>query len=361
LLVGLLLAACLGPAARPQAQSPQNLYQELSKLSFEERQSKLEQGARAEGKVVVYYDGLERLTTAMVDGFKREYPFVEVEVATLGSEEVGEKILTESAAGQHLVDVFRTSPGYFVLLEKQGLVARHYSPVPQREGLSNRFWGESWGNVQLIESAIAWNTRLVSDDQAPKSYEDFLDPKWKGKIGISQNPDDLVMSLIVRYGHQWAENWLKGLVANDVQVRGSGFSFVELLVSGEVQLSPQVYLLRLEQVKGQGAPVAWRLADPVGVPPSTLAIHARAPHPHAAALFYDFVVSRKGGEAMLSSRPGATTPVHPQLLDQAPYPSGRDVLASPYLLVLNPTNVTPELTDQTTKLVKQFITARIRQ
>ncbi len=141
----------------------------------------------------------------------------------------------------------------------------------------------------------AYNTRLVKKEELPKTWEDLLHPKWKGKLGIEQEDSDWLAGVFSDIGEARGRKVFKEIVAaNRISVRKGHTLLTQLVVSGEVPLALTVYNYKAEQLKIQGAPIDWFAIGHAIARPNGVAVARKAPHPHAAVLFYDFELSEEG-------------------------------------------------------------------
>ncbi|MGE5616067.1 MAG: ABC transporter substrate-binding protein, partial [Bacillota bacterium] len=152
-----------------------------------------------------------------------------------------------------------------------------------------------WVGTRLNVFAQAYNTKLVKKEDLPKKWEDLTDPKWKGKLGIEQDDSDWLAGEFAEIGEQQALRVFKDIVAkNGISVRKGHTLLTQLVVSGEIPLALTVYNYKAEQLKNKGAPIDWFSIGPAIARPNGVAVSAKAPHPHAAVLFYDFEISEEG-------------------------------------------------------------------
>jgi iron(III) transport system substrate-binding protein len=152
-----------------------------------------------------------------------------------------------------------------------------------------------WTGTRLNVFVQAYNTRLVKKQDLPKTWEEFANPKWKGKIGIEQEDSDWLAGIFNDIGDARARKVFRDMVAaNGMSVRKGHTLLSQLIVSGEVPLALTVYNYKAEQLKKQGAPIDWFVIGNAIARPNGTAVARRAPHPHAAVLFYDFELSPEG-------------------------------------------------------------------
>lgn len=174
-------------------------------------------------------------------------------------------------------------------------------------------------------NVIGYNTKLVARDQAPKSWEDLLDPKWKGKIALDEENYSWYGAMTQKWGKEKTQRYMRGLAKQDIQLRSGQTLIAQLMAAGEFPVA-MVLAHRIEKMKEQGAPVEWvTTLDPVTVSLHPIGVAAKAPHPNAAKLFIDFILSKEGQQLLLSiertpARPGIDTKMEARKLKLYPIP-----------------------------------------
>jgi iron(III) transport system substrate-binding protein len=142
---------------------------------------------------------------------------------------------------------------------------------------------------------MAYNTKLVPAAQAPKKYEDFLDPKWKGNFAIDMDSDKTIMAWLKTWGPEKTKKLLQALSKNEIVVRKGHTLIAELLCAGEFKAAVELYAYRLADVKHKkGCPVEIVYPDPTPATASPVAVTRDAPHPYGAALLMDYLLSQAG-------------------------------------------------------------------
>src|SRR6202035_3409530 len=119
------------------------------------------------------------------DRFTQKYPFIRIEMPRGASVDVTRKIIEEYSAGAYLVDALELSSFGLVVLREQGLLQPFDSPELANYDKTAMEPNRNWVSVRESYLGIGYNTQKISADEAPKSYQDLLDPKWKGKMAIS--------------------------------------------------------------------------------------------------------------------------------------------------------------------------------
>jgi iron(III) transport system substrate-binding protein len=159
----------------------------------------------------------------------------------------------------------------------------------------------AWVGVRLVIFAFAYNTNLVRKSELPSSYEGFADARWKGKLAIEADDADWFATVSGLLGERDADRIFRTIVANNgVSLRKGHTLLANLVAAGEVPLALTVYNYKAEQLKNKGAPIDWFVLPPAIARVNGLAVAARAPHPGAALLWYEFVLGVDGQKLLLS-------------------------------------------------------------
>jgi iron(III) transport system substrate-binding protein len=212
----------------------------------------------------------------------------------LGAENMRTKILTEARADRHFFDVTSMDVVEAGVLQGQRIFAPF--AAPSRDAIPAGLKDEEgyWAAIYVRQFVLAYNTRLVSEKDAPKDWAELLSPKWKGKLGMDQEETEWYAALSEYWGRDKARKFLRALAAQNPTLHQGHTLIAKLTVAGEFPLSI-AHGSRVEQLKGEGAPLDWvDTVDPVVTSPSVIALSARAPHPNAARLFVEYVLSHEG-------------------------------------------------------------------
>jgi iron(III) transport system substrate-binding protein len=152
----------------------------------------------------------------------------------------------------------------------------------------------NWVSVRESYLGIGYNTQKISAQDAPKSYQDLLDQRWKGKMAISgslSTSANWVGAMVIALG----ADYVRKLGQQDIRIYElTGRALANLTISGEVPLSPTIYNSHVEASRALGASIAWNVPGPVPVTDTATALALKAPHPHAAMLLIDFLMSKEG-------------------------------------------------------------------
>lgn len=260
-------------------------------------QEKLVEGAKREGKMVWYSSLNINDSKALLDRFEQKYPFIKTELFRAGAEQLLNRVLNEDRAGRNLFDAVNLTS--ITALKKAGLLQPHRS----REGSAypNQFRDPDgyWVTLYNLYTVIGYNTKLVTQGEAPRQWENLLDPKWKGKIGMDQEEYEWYAGMLDYWGREKGGKFMRALSRQGIHWRKGHTLIAQLMAAGEFSVG-LVYAHRIESMKrGGGAPVEWvKSSDPITVTLAPIGVAAKAPHPNAAKLFMDFSLSKEA-QAML--------------------------------------------------------------
>ncbi|HEY4317482.1 MAG TPA: extracellular solute-binding protein [Herbaspirillum sp.] len=261
-----------------------------------DRNELLVAAAKKEGEVSVYqaYPALSVVEAA----FTKKYG-IKVKSWRADSETILQRVVTEARGGRNEVDIVQNNSPEQEGLHREKLLQEVKSPyladmIPEAFP-THREWV---GLTQDIWIA-AYNSEKVKKEDLPKTYEDLLDPKWKGRLAVEANDYAWFGNLVAAMGDQKARKLFADLVANNGMSFRKGHSLLAALIaSGEVPIGLSVYSWSVAPLKKKGAPIEPLLLQPVLAEFSALAMIKKAPHPAAAVLFYDFLFSE--GQQILS-------------------------------------------------------------
>ena len=259
-----------------------------------DRMEKLIAGAKKEGSVSIYTSLQQADIGKLGDAFEKKYG-VKVIAWRAGSEDIVQRSIQEARANRNTVDVMETNGPELESMHRENILLAVKSPyLGDLIGPAILPHGE-WVGTRLNVFALAYNTRLVRKQDLPKSYEDLAHPRWKGKLGIEADDADWLAGVFAQLGEARGVRIFREIVAaNGISVRRGHTLLTQLVVSGEVPLALTVYNYKAEQLKAQGAPIEWFAIGSAVARPNGVAVMRRAPHAHAAVLFYDFEISEEG-------------------------------------------------------------------
>jgi iron(III) transport system substrate-binding protein len=276
-----------------RAQTVGEVIRSLKGLSPQARLQKLVSGAKREGRVVFYGTVSAAHARKFLDGFKQRYSFLTTGHYRAGGFRLINKITTEARSGRFEPDIIQTSALVGFELIRAKLVAKYFSP--QRKYLRKEFLDKNglWTAMQHVRVALGYNTNLVKAEEAPKTYEALLDPKWKENVVIDNQDQDVLSALIDAWGEEKALAYFRGLAKNQVAIRRSRTLQAQLLAAGEFHIAAFLHGYRPAGMKRQGAPVDIKMLEPFITKPSPIFLAKHSPHPHAAILLYDYLLSEE--------------------------------------------------------------------
>jgi iron(III) transport system substrate-binding protein len=292
----IVTAACVSGAQSPLAvpeSSAVYLYQGA------DRQQRLVEMARKEQTLVLYTSLATTESVPLTQAFEKKYG-IKVQLWRSLSESIIQRALNEARAQRHTVDVIETNSPEMEALGRENVIAKYFSPhfselyewaVPAHH---------RWISDRVDLWVVGFNTNEVKREDIPSSIEGFLDRKWKGRLAIEATDDDWMATLIKAMGDDKGLAFFRQLAAQKPQLRKGHVLLAQLVAAGEISLSLTTYSGNAESAKRKGAPIDWVAVDPVVGRPQALGLAANAPHPHAALLFADFVLSREGAELLNS-------------------------------------------------------------
>jgi len=264
-----------------------------------DRLQRIEEAAKREGELTIYSSTPVEDIRVLTDAFERRYG-IKTKVWRASSEKVLQRALTEARAGRFDVDAFDTNGPELEALVQEKLLTPVWSPSLASLVPEARFAHQSWVGTRLLIFVLAYNTKLVRKGELPSSYDGFADPKWKGRLGIEADDSDWFATLSTLLGETNAQTLFRSIVAtNGISVRKGHTLLTQLVASGEVPLALTVYNYKAEQLKNQGAPIDWYVIAPAIARANGVGVAARAPHPNAALLWYEFELSEEGQRLLL--------------------------------------------------------------
>src|SRR5262245_884357 len=257
-----------------------------------DRQKVLEEGARREGALLLYTTGTQ--IKPLLDRFEQKYPFVKIELARASSADTARKVVEEYRAGYEKVDAFELASHGLVVPRDEGILQPFRSPEFAAFAPDAIEPARHWVVVRESYTGIGFNTKLLTPDKAPKTYQALLDPQWRGKMaisGVSTTAVNWVGTMIIAQ----SADFVRKLGQQNIRIYNlTGRALANLMSAGEVMLSPTIYNSHVAASVDKGAPLGWFAPGPVPVTDTGVAIARKAPHPHVAMLFMDFLMSQEG-------------------------------------------------------------------
>jgi iron(III) transport system substrate-binding protein len=266
--------------------------------------------ALKEGGRLNFYGTLAQVNAERIlPVFEKRFPGIKINHVDATSDKLVARAVTEARGGRTLGDVLQIPLENLTQAYDQGLLLDVKLPesAAYPEGLKGAFWTAS----DLQYFIAAWNTNLVKKEEEPKSYDDFLHPRWKGRL-IAE-PRDLEMLLaFAKYrfkSDEKAIDYWRKIAAQNVEFHKGHSQLAELLVAGQAAACLTCYSHHYPSRIKRGAPVNYMLSEGVASINST-AIFKNAPHPNTAMLFARWVASEEGQTVMSA---GGRNPAHPKV------------------------------------------------
>ena len=255
-----------------------------------DRTDRLLAAAKSEGGELSVYHVYPALTNVMA-AFTKKYG-IKTKAWRSGSEGVLQKVVTESRAGRFDADIVQNNAPENEALHREKLLQEVRSPSLAKLMPEAIPAHHEWVGISVDVFIAAYNTSNVKKDELPKTYQDLLDPKWKGRLGIEADDQGWFGALSATMGEQQTHKLFADIVAkNGISVRKGHSLLANLVASGEVPLALTVYSWIPEQLKQKGAPIEGYPMQPVIAQFSTIAMLKKAAHPYTALLFHDFMLN----------------------------------------------------------------------
>ncbi|HWP24361.1 MAG TPA: extracellular solute-binding protein [Candidatus Binatia bacterium] len=289
--------------------------EEVALYNRPDRQKILIEGAKKEGKLSLYTTLIvDQVVRPVKEAFEKEYPFLQVEFFRGNSERLVQKMIAEYQAKRYEVDIIdgTVSP---TMVRRAHLLQRFYSPVLAEYPAELKDAQGFWGSTNLYFFATGYNTRMVKTADAPKTYEELLNPRWKGQMMWSTSRGSgapiFIGNILNTMGTEAGKAYLQKLRGQNIaKTTASNRQVLDLTIAGEYPLALHIFNHHAYISKSAGAPVDWIPQEPVTATIQTVALAKNSPHPHAALLFLDFVMSERGQKVFQQSN---YLPAHPKV------------------------------------------------
>jgi ABC-type Fe3+ transport system substrate-binding protein len=318
-----------------------------------DRQQVLEDGARKEGTVVLYSAMIvNQALRPLTDAFRKKYPFIDIKYWRGDDHQIVSKLIVETQANALVADVVEGS-GVSGGLGATQIVAPYHSQYSAEMPANAIAPDRTWLTTRYRYIGLGYNTKFVRKEDAPKTYEDLLDPKWKGKMAWSAQSSAsgaliIITALRAAWGEDKAAAYFEKLAGQQVApLAMSNRAVVDRLVEGEYQIGIGISAHHPIISARKGAPSDTIMLEPTPALSDAVQVLRAAKHPHAAMLLIDFMLS----------------PECQTLLQQADYfPSNPNVQPSEALQKIVPRNagvkeviVTPAMIEHDTARSGQLL------
>lgn len=254
--------------------------------------------ARKEGRVVFYASMEAQSAQQLSAAFEKKYPPIKVETVRIGSEKMSTRLIAEAQARRMSVDVVHQSAFDFYGVLQKGIFDSYLSPERSAFPADYRDDKGLWTLHSATLNVIAYNTRRFPGLPVPKGFWDLTAPNWKSQLIMDENESKWMAGMMTYSGEAKTLELLRKLAAQDIQFR-TGHSLIQTMVAaGERPVAVVAFANGVDRLKKDGAPIDWIAPEPVIGLTFGLAVVKGAPHPSAARLFVDFLLSHEGQEIL---------------------------------------------------------------
>ncbi len=278
------------------------LAQDASLLLYEgaDRGQKLLAAAQKEGSLTLYTSIAEKDLQPLIAPFEKKYG-IKVRTWRAGSDKVLQRTLTETAGKRYEVDVIHISAPEMEALHLEKVLQPVNNPAFKDLLPGTVPAHREWVATLLTVFVQAYNTRQVKKEDLPKSFQDLLNPKWKGKLGIEMEDFDWFAATVTEMGEAKGLKLFRDIVAaNGISVRKGHTLLTNMVGAGEVSLALTVYNYMPETARKRGVPIDWFVLEPAIARANGIGITRRSPHVNAALLFYDYMLSPEAQRILAS-------------------------------------------------------------
>jgi iron(III) transport system substrate-binding protein len=320
---------------------------ELSGYSPAEREKYLTEGARKEKSLTLYTSMAQTDIPTLSGAFEKKYG-VKIQVWRSSSDKVVQRTLAEMAAKRFEVDVVHIGTAQLEALYVEKALQPVNSPMFKELLNGSVPAHRGWVATRLTLFVQAYNTNLIRKEDLPKTWYEFADPKWKGKLGIDHTDDEWFYTMVQNLGEEKGMKLFRQIVAtNGLSVRNGHSLMANMVVSGEVPMGLTIYNYMAESLKKKGAPIDWVVLSPAIARANGAGIARNAPHPHAALLFYDYMLSMEMQRLLTS-------------MDYLPTNVNIDSPLKNLKVELSGTTLTPEQMEKWTRIYHEVIAVNTR-
>lgn len=287
---------------------------ELATYRGTDREALLYAGAKTEGKLTWYTSLAGASYKELAKAFSAKYSGVQVEPFRAPGADLVVRLQEEAKAGRNIADTIETTEGSLIFLRDERLIRPYDSPYLDKfpeDGKERAKKGlVYWALARESYVGFAYNTKLLPKDAVPKDFSGLMHPALKDKMGISigQTSDKVIGAMIKTRGKEF----VKTLRAQNTKLYSIGApALVHTIESGEIIASPAIFQTHTLLAASKGAPVEWVAMDLVPTNVGSAAIAAEPPHPHAALLMADFLLSPEGQAVLAKFYYGSATKAQP--------------------------------------------------
>src|SRR5882762_416901 len=294
-----ILSGALGTALLPrlvfaQAQRDTAKNREIYLYRGADREKRILEGARKEREVAVYTSLNLKDSVPIVEVFEKKYGGVKVQLWRSSSEKVLQRAAAEARAGRFTCDILETNGPEMEAMHREELLEEFFSPhfkdLPPAAFPRHRHYVADRFNF----FTIAYNTNLVKANEVPNTYEDLINPRFAGRVGLEASDVDWFGAVVKSMGEEKGLAFFRKLAAAKPEMRSGHTLMAELVASGEIPLAATIYNHNAERLVVKGAPIRWKALKPTFGRPYAIGVARRAPPHHVALLFSVFMITREG-------------------------------------------------------------------
>jgi iron(III) transport system substrate-binding protein len=290
----------LPPSTSAQARKPATIG-ELVTYRGPDREQLLYAGAKNEGKITWYTSLAGGSYKELIRVFESKYPGIKVEAFRASGNDIVVRMEEEAKARRNIADAIETTEGSLIFLRDGKLLRPYDSPQLDRYPEDGKERADKklvyWALARESYIGFTYNKNLVPKEAVPKNFEGLSNPQLKGKMGISigQTSDKIIGAMLKTKG----EEFVKKLKAQEITLYSiDAPALVEVIAAGEIAASPAIFQTHTLLAASKGAPVEWIPMDIVPTNVGSAAVAANPPHPHAALLMADFLLSPDGQQVL---------------------------------------------------------------
>ena len=277
------------------------------------------EAAKKEGQVVWYTTLIvNQAIRPLQDAFEKKYPGVKLQYSRADDAPTALKILSEARAGRVQADVF-DSLYSMIAVHRAGLIAPYRPPNIDQFPADLKDKDGNWTALVVYVFGTGVNVETVRLAQAPKTLQDLLDPKWKGRIAWHASSvagaAGFIGYILTSMGEDRGMQYLRALSRQQIiNVEASSRAVLDQVIAGEYPLALMMFINHAVISARKGAPSAWLKIEPMAVALDAISLLKDARHPNAARLLIDFLTSEEGQQVLrqadyLPALPGVPTAV----------------------------------------------------
>ena len=313
-----LVAAGSAPSASAKVESLDQLYEK----------------AKKEGQVVVYMATSAKTEEVVFPAFEKRFPGIKVNHVNATADQLVTRALAEARGGRIIADVISGTQNYITQLREQNMLLD--IALPEGASYPAALKGSYWVATDTEFFIAAWNSSRLKQQDEPKTFEDFADPKWAKRLIAEPRDFQLLLGLAkYKYGSdEKAIEIFKKIAANKPEFFKGHSQLAELLAAGQADVCMTCYAHHIPPMAKKGAPLQIMLGEGVGRIGGTVTIVRGAPHPNAGLLWARWLISEEGQRAFAQA---GETPAHPKV-----EPMEKTIPAKTYMLTADDTKEFPK-------------------